>query len=263
MRIRLLLAAVGSLAMAHFASAAPILTPFGSASFVATPTWRPTSFVMYSPDIGLPPNYDDFGTALEQLMPAPFYQWDPVYSRVPDSPRPAGFDFSSELINTLAAAGITNREAFDQSEFHGPSSIGFAYSLVPTAAAPIGSSPDFASGPIIPNVPGADTPMRLQNAAVYFNGVPAETPIDYVWPGLDDLATPQAGDGQSHIAGVYVTNDSFLNIPVQNGVWEFHWRIIDHDNNGFDMVVPFTITPEPASAGAVVLAGLSFRRRRG
>ncbi len=71
--------------------------------------------------------------------------------------------YAQEFADGLAMNGITEAQVFNVSDFTDPSAVHLAYVLEPNGTAPVGSSPDYADGPIIPN------PINI-TGDVYLNG---------------------------------------------------------------------------------------------
>ena len=97
---------------------------------------------------------------------------------------------------------------FGVSDFTDPSAVHIGYVLVPNAAAPTGSSPDYANGPILPN------PIAIKGD-VFLNGAPFELSAF----GLTPAPAPEI-DGASH----YVV-DNWENSLFAPGTHKLGWRI--------------------------------------
>ena len=116
--------------------------------------------------------------------------------------------------------------------------------LLPGTGSPTGSSPDFASGPILANaafpltISGVtSTDGTLNNDALAEFAVPA---INLV-PGFEGL------DGYSHIPFFFADNFDFASRPVTGG-YEYRVSILDGSGNGYNIVAGFDVVPVPEPA---------------
>ena len=133
--------------------------------------------------------------------------------------------------------------------------------VIPGPRSPTGSSPDFASGPIIPN---AIFPLTLHGETFTdgaFNDVVADITVPDInqFPGFDDL------DGHSHIPFFIADNFDFASLKVP-GNYEYRISLLDAQGNGFRIVAPFQVVPEPSSwltlaTACLILTGLMCYRR--
>jgi|SoiMethySBSTD1v2_1073268.scaffolds.fasta_scaffold152348_1 hypothetical protein len=104
--------------------------------------------------------------------------------------------YEAELARGVAALGFEEGRVFSASEFSGTNGIYFVWMTVPDPGT-TGSSPDFASGPIIPNTlfPITITGVSTRNGKV-FDAALANSSVS----ALDDptLAPPFDVEGHSH-----------------------------------------------------------------
>jgi hypothetical protein len=158
------------------------------------------------------------------------------------------------LSTNAAAAGFVNKSVFNESDITlSPNAVYVSMMMLPSPGV-VGSSRDFASGPVIPN-----TALPINgNVDMYRNGVLVDRLL-----GSDFTMNPRAGDvgftGASHRSPnivVWHPWDDDLAAPAQ-GNYEMRWSMIDNAGNGWNMVVPFTVIPEPAT-WVIALAGLGF-----
>ena len=125
--------------------AAVSITPFGDATFVAAPTWRPVDFHFYAEAID--PN-TFFLQSLPLILPQPDHVQASDGSIQPGTPHAPPYDH--EISDGLAAAGITSRTRFTTEEFDGFNEVNgllhgatFAFMIVAeTQNAPVGLTPD-------------------------------------------------------------------------------------------------------------------------
>lgn len=183
---------------------------------------------------------------------------DHVPGRVPH----AG-PYDQEITQGLASAGLVSKFVFDVSELAAPQGIFFAFVIVPGAGAPLGSSLDFASGPIIPN---ANLPIRVAGDA-FRNGALFEQDAFGATLGL------VAGrDGSSHnfIIGALNSESAPPGLTDLTGDYEYRLTIRDAGQNGYNVSARFTVVnaiPELGTcallaAGLLPLAGVVAHRRK-
>jgi hypothetical protein len=140
----------------------------------------------------------------------------------------------------MAAAGFANRSVFPRETILGdPNVIFHAFTLVPDPGI-IGSSRDFASGPVIPNslFPIAESVDTWKSGTLIFDN---EDEVLGLRP------TDQPYEGVSHrVRGLSYWNRGANSL----GDWEFRWSLRDSQGNGWDIVAPFQIVAElPELAG--------------
>ncbi|GAC1344045.1 MAG: hypothetical protein NVSMB18_20920 [Acetobacteraceae bacterium] len=109
---------------------------------VGTPAYVSTDFHLFTATT-------DFSIVLPALLPPPAYKFDPTIGIIPGAPQAGPYD--NDIALGLASAGYREATRFTPSEYSGGNGVYLAYMLIPTANAPIGSSPDYSSGPILPN----------------------------------------------------------------------------------------------------------------
>ncbi len=217
---------------------------------VGSPTWRTGDFQLFTAPAA--PFPDAFFATLDQLLPleGPGVE---TYT-----PHPGPYD--TELSTNAAAAGFVNQSIFPQSAIMlDPNGVYFAFMMLPDPGV-TGSSRDFESGPIIPN---SLFPMTT-HAEMWLDGILVETLQDgmvNIRPGDVDF------DGASHRAPAQVVWYPWANDPEAGplGEHEIRWSLRDAEGNGWDMVAPFTVVPEPTTLLLGSIGGLALiaaRRRR-
>jgi hypothetical protein len=177
----------------------------------------------------------------------------------PDAPRDPPYD--NIISDNMAAAGILDTTIFLPSDIDGqPRGVYHAYSVVPDPGT-IGSSPDFASGPIIPN---RLYPLTYDHDLLR-NGVVVDPAV------FDGQIPPFAGvDGDSHELFLLEEDASFFPPGTElPGNWEYRTVFRDAEGNGWDIVAPFQVVPEPSTLALTLtslllagIGGLRFVRAR-
>jgi hypothetical protein len=219
------------------------LTEVGNAS------WKPADFQLFTAPAA--PFPSAFLGTLDEMLPLEG-PGAAVYT-------PHSGPYDTELSTNAAAAGFVNRQVFPISAItQDPNGVYFMFMMLPDPGI-IGSSRDFASGPIIPN---SLFPFST-HAEMWLNGTLVETLQDGVF-------NPRAGDvpfdGASHRAPSQAVWWPWADDPNAGplGNHEIRWSIRDNQGNGWNMVAAFQVVPEPSG---FVLATLGFglvaaRKRR-
>ena len=169
---------------------------------MGTPTFQPVDFHLFAAPIGTAADgYTEFNGTAQQVLPEPYYKLDPVVGLTPDQPHP-GDDFTTDIQHGVQAAGFVDKTTFTPAEFSNGQGIFFMFMLVPAAGAPVGSSSDYASGPIISN---GEFPISQTFNTFYGDGTLADSSgtfaVDVIHPGLD---------GESHIPFFGADNFDFM-----------------------------------------------------
>lgn len=228
-----------------------------SVTQVGTPNWRPTDFHLFTAPAE--PLASTGVNTVQSIIPQPSHLVTPAGVVLPGAAHPG--PYTSELATGLAALGIPDRTAFLPSEMAGtPNAIWFAYTLVPNPGV-TGSSPDFASGPVIPEsvFPIVATGQILRDGAPY-DSTGATT------RALAALTPPFTGfTGSSHrsqfLFSDLATADNPLGLRVQDLAghqYQFVVQLRDAQGNGFNLTTGFAVaTPEPATVAVFAILGLT------
>jgi hypothetical protein len=223
---------------------------FLTVTTVGNPTFRPVDFHLFSAPIGTAADgYAEFFQTGQLVLPEPYYKYVPGLGITPDQPHP-GDDFTTDILQGVQANGFVDKTTFSASEFSEGRGVFLSYMVVPGAGAPVGSSPDFTSGPIIPN--GA-FPVSQSFDTFYGNGTLADSSgtftLDVLHPDLD---------GESHIPFFVADNFSFMD-PSKGIVHDYEYRISlrDASGNGYDIRAAFSVVPEPTGP-SLLLLGLAL-----
>ena len=204
---------------------------------IGRPRWRPADFHLFSAPIGtFESGFAEFGTTIESILPPPNHVPHPQLGTGPGAPHPGPYD--SEFAHGLASQHYAAGPEFSVADFSAPNGIWLVWMTVPDEGA-IGSSPDFASGPIIPNgkMPIAFTLETRRNGGTY-SGVAQGTV-----PALDgSLDPPFAVDGHSHFPFFYVDGAIFAPAGVSApGHYEYRFTFTDMSGDGWRFNVRFEV----------------------
>jgi hypothetical protein len=210
------------------------VTPIGN------PTWSPVDFHLFSAPIGTGASgYEEFLETLLALLPPPNHVFHPDLGVGPGAPHAPPYD--SELANSVANLGFREGTRFNLTEeFSNGAGVYLVWMNVPSPGT-TGSSPDFASGAIIPNslFPIHVTLRNLHSGKV-FSGVQ-----EFLVPKLDgSLNPPFAVDGHSHFPVFIADNADFGPENEQRrGSYVYQITLIDQLGNGWRIEGHFVIAP--------------------
>ncbi|HEX6107727.1 MAG TPA: hypothetical protein VFZ26_19230 [Gemmatimonadales bacterium] len=210
---------------------------------VGDPIWRPVDFHLFTAPIGsFETGFAEFGEVVDRLMPPPEHMPAlPFYGIGPGIPH--GPPYDRELAEGVTRLGFEDRHSFPASAWSAESLNGvyLVWMLVPDPGV-TGRSPDFASGPIIPN---SLFPMTLAGV-VTRDGEPfdpAFIPPSELAP-LDGTVAPRfAGvEGHSHLP-IFTAESHLLappGTPVE-GRYRFEITLRDSEGNGWDITSQFVV----------------------
>lgn len=142
--------------------------------------------------------------------------------------------------------GIPDQKRFSLEDFSLPNAIFFAFMVVATdrEGCPRGSSPDFAEGPIIPNLlfPTAPEPNSalLSRTTFFRNGQVFDPAFISDLRRLDQVDPPFLVDGHSHIPAFLITAAE-SGPGGGRGNYRIHSVLLDHAGNGWDITQRFKI----------------------
>lgn len=214
------------------------LTPIGH------PTWKPVDFHLFSAPVGTAASgYAQFGETMQALLPPPNHVWNDAFGGIgPGAPHQPPYD-------TEFAQGVTNLEyhegqPFNPSEFSNGNGVWLVWMTVPDPGT-TGSSPDFPSGPIIPN---SLFPIHVHGVTVRNSASFNPYVADFNVPALDANIDPRfAGvEGHSHFPVFIADNLDFGPAGTKpQGSYEYQLKMVDQQGNGWSIVARFTITARP------------------
>ncbi len=214
---------------------------------VGNPVWTPTDHRLFTAPAD---SYEAFIATLRSVWP--LHAPNHIIHQPP---------YDTEMGDGVAAAGYKETTTFQVNEITmDPLGIYLIWADIPNAGAPTGSSPDFESGPIIPNAlySGTNTVDLLREGVVVTSEHPGGRPIEGV-------------DGHSHGITIIGTGSYFFPDGTElPGNYEFRNTLRDAAGNGWDVTIPFqVVVPEPSTlallASVLPLVGclsMLVRRRR-
>jgi hypothetical protein len=245
MRIALrapLRSAVVGLTLAVAAMAPAVASAAGNVQVrpIGDPVWKPTDLNVFTAPIGTAASgYAEFGATQAAILPAPYHVPHPDLGMGPGQPhrRP----YNHELRRGLHVVGPDARGRFTVDDFSAGNGIWLAFMVVParTGTAPEGSSPDFASGPIIPN---SLFPIDVTGSSER-DGVAFSTLAAFSVPALDaSLDPPFAVDGHSHFP-IFIADNIDFGPAGTDPAGRYEWTItlLDRTGSGWEATVRFTV----------------------
>jgi len=206
---------------------------------IGNPTWKPVDFHLFSAPIGTADTgYAEFGETVFGILPEPNHTYHPDLFVGPGAPHDPPYDH--EMADGVAAQGFREGVRFSQAEFSNGMGIYAVWMNVPYPGT-TGSSPDFASGPVIPN---SLFPIHV-NATSTHNGRPFSTVFDGDVLALDgNLNPPFAVDGHSHFPFFLADNADFGPPGGKlNGSYTWEATMTDTLGNGWSIKVHFAVAP--------------------
>ena len=233
------------------------VTPVGSPLFVAA------DFHLFAAPIGTAASgYAEFFETQQLILPTPNHVPNPVLGIGPGAAHAGPYDH--EMANGVAANGYVEGTSFTTQQYSNGSGVYFVFMLVPGAGSPAGSSPDFASGPILAN---AMFPLSI-SGGTYTNGTLNDPLGDFQVPAINEVPGFEGLDGHSHIPFFFADNFDFASQPV-TGSYEYRISILDVSGNGYQIVAGFDVVPVPEPStwlltimGGLVVGAVAHRRQR-
>ncbi len=178
----------------------------------------------------------EFGDTALGLLPEPNHMYHNDLFVGPGQQH--GPPYDQEMAAGVAAQGYREAVRFRPPEFRRGMGIWTTWMNVPFPGT-TGSSPDFGSGPIIPN---SLFPIHV-TAASTRNGAPYSNVFEGDVLALDGtLNPPFTVDGHSHFPFFLADNADFGPSGIQvNGNYTWHITMIDSSGNGWQIEVDFII----------------------
>jgi hypothetical protein len=207
---------------------------------IGSPTWRPVDFHMFSAPVGTEASgYAEFGETMLALLPGPNHLPHPQLGIGPGAAHAPPYD--TEFATRVAALGYHEGVRFGTAEFSDGQGIWLVWMTVP-APGTTGSSPDFATGPIIRN---SLFPISV-HAENWHNGrLFSKEVADFSVPPLGDaLEPPFFVDGHSHFPIFLADNADFGPTGAKlRGSYELRIEMLDQSGNGWRINAHFAVAP--------------------
>jgi hypothetical protein len=184
---------------------------------------------------------------LDDTLAFPNHRWFSAVGAVGPGTAHAG-PYDWEYAHFIPFHGFRERSAFFVGDFTPPTGIYALFTIVPGPSAPMGSSPDSANGPIIPN---ALFPIATQGV-LYRNGVVYDPNNNGQYPAESAFGFPSVA-GASHVPFFFNDNVSWAPQPAPPVEGNYEWRITVRDttSSGWDVVIPYVVSAAPNADGGV------------
>lgn len=207
------------------------ITPIGN------PTWKPVDFHMFSAPVGTAgTGYTEFFETMQALLPPPNHVFIESLGGVfPGAAHLPPYD--QEMAAGVATQDYHEGVRFSQTEFSDGNGVWVAWMNVPHPGT-TGSSPDYASGPIIPN---GLFPIHVAGTSTH-NGAYFSNLGEFDVPALDTIGYNV--DGHSHFPFFYADNADF-GPPDAKLRGSYAWLItmVDTTGNGWRIEAHFAVAP--------------------
>lgn len=206
------------------------LTPIGN------PIWTPVDVHLSSLEIGTwGTGFAEFYANIQAILPPPNHSWHDALAVGPGQPHQPPYD--TEMGEGIANLGLHEGVQFSPDEFSNGMGVMVSWMTVP-APGTTGSSPDFSSGPIIPN---SLFPIQVRGIA-YHNNRLFDPWLAYTdVPALDQIVPPFLVDGHSHFPMFVATNADLGLQSKLEGSYTYKIEMIDTSGNGWQIDVHFAV----------------------
>lgn len=212
----------------------PDVAPVVSLTKLKNPTWKPTGCQLIAANVGRVANGPQESINLiNSLLP------NHAFSSTDNLPAPKTAHappYDGEFAKGVAALGLTSQRVFPAADWTAPRAIMLLCLMVPDSGAPMGSSPDFAAGPILPN---SLFPL-LSSGSLSRGSTVVDSEFPGSWPALGQLHPPLSQDGWSHLVNSWWDNTDYV-ASLGAGSYRYDFRIEDSLSNGWTISVPFTV----------------------
>lgn len=207
---------------------------------IGHPIWKPVDFHVFTARVGNLPDIPDFAKNMENLLYPLRHQDCGGLGRGPGDPHQP--PYIHEMEAGVDIMNFIDTNVFKLPEFSLPQAVWAIWMNVPNPGV-IGTSPDFVSGPIIPN---SLFPIHVAGVTYRNNQVWDQWVGTFDVPPLDDqLPEPKClkgpVDGASHFPIFYAEAADFGPGGRLPGRYELRVTMTDTSGNGWSIIVPFTV----------------------
>ena len=206
---------------------------------MGNPTWKPADLHLFSAPVGTADTgYAEFGETALAILPPPNHVFNPTLLVGPGAPHQP--PYTSEMAQGVAALGYHQGVRFSRSEFSNGMGVWLTWMTVP-APGTAGSSPDFDSGPIIPN---SLFPIHVEGVSLHNGQMFNPWLASFDVPALDQIDPPFLVDGSSHFP-VHIADNADFGPPGAKlrGSYVFRLQITDATGNGWKVEAHFAVGP--------------------
>lgn len=222
---------------------------------VGDPIWRPVDFHLFTAPAGTPESgFAEFLETARRIYPEPYYTLDPATNVFLRGGAITPPPYDRELEAALARLGFEDDRTFSASDFGVGSNRGvfFTFTIVPDPGV-IGSSENFASGPIIPNelFPIVLTGVAYRNDEV-FDGIlmgpggltiPALHVVDPRFPEREGWGWSHQFVGNVETLQFYPFEWDGVTYPrtAPQGRYRYEIQMRDAAGNGWDVTTRYVV----------------------
>ncbi len=205
---------------------------------IGHPTWKPVDVTVFSATIGTASTgYAEYGTTTASVLPGPDHAPHPDLGVGPGAPHQP--PYRREVSQGVQRAGYDSGTCFTPAEFSNGEAVIAAWMVVPHGRRQTGSSPDFLSGPIIPN---ARFPIHVEGVTFRNGEVFDAALVDFDVPALDAINPAFDVDGHSHFPFFIADNADFgpagIDLP---GEYTYEMTMLDVNDDGWTIAIRFVI----------------------
>lgn len=202
---------------------------------VGDPLWEPVDFHQASVPVG--DMFMNFQMVIEGILPPPNHQHHDDLGVGPGAAH-AG-PYTGEIGAGYLAEGYVDHMTYTKVEGSVPNAVLTSWMMIPSTGASMGSSPDGAMTPIIPNT---IFPIAVTIDAYQDNMLLDGYSYGFDVPALDSTLTPPFNvDGHSHFP--LFSAVVFDGMPVYPGTIETRIHMEDATGDGYDLVFTAVGTP--------------------
>lgn len=212
------------------------------------PPWEVRDFIHVPIPFGPAPSFSDLQSVLTDLAGlrhfVGFVQQDgflgpSTAALLPLTPPvPGRSDFSIELRTMAALLELESKNSFSAAEYQTPNGLVLGMTVVPSMTATIGASSEAPMPPFLPILPNALFPINIDQTLIR-GGMNAIAPPNGVFLG------PAASfAGRSHVHLFFFLGEGLLSMPPSpSGLYEWRVLLVDSNNMGYTVQVPFRFAP--------------------
>lgn len=204
---------------------------------IGTPLWKPVDFHVFTAAVGTPDdNFAEFGQNQTNLLYPLRHQSCTELGIGPGAAHQP--PYRQEMEAGMDIMNFRDSLDFFKKDFTTPNGVWAVWMVVPSPGT-TGSSPDFTSGPIIPN---SVFPIQVTGATYRNHQLWDPYLASFSVPPLTAaLSCPFAVDGHSHFPVFLADTSAFGPGGPIDGKYQFRVTMLDVTNNGWSITVTFTV----------------------
>jgi hypothetical protein len=209
---------------------------------IGNPAWTIVDPHVFAAPIGTASDgFAEFGETAQAILPPPHYQPISCLGIGPGTPEQPPYDH--DLGDGIATGGYPQRSSFAPEQFSNGVGVWLVFMVVPSPTSQnVGSSPDFASGPMIPNslFPIKVASVTNRDSAPYDPNL-----ANFSVPAINTQPCPGVNvDGNSHFP-IFIAENSEAAGQLGtrlHGTYTFNVTMQDSAGNGYSLSTRFEVT---------------------